>query len=140
MCPSKTAVIVAPAVIGGLLLKGLAIAGLFALLHRHERRERRALAELEPLSSHIEEKTVIIENRGPLGGTAGVAEVVTTGPAGTQVTTSPTTTGGAVVVSTTSAGIPGGTVTVDPGKTTIVKAEHPVGKPEEAKIVSTTHQ
>ncbi|PNS18560.1 hypothetical protein CAC42_5099 [Sphaceloma murrayae] len=139
MCP-HTAVIVAPAIVGALLLKGLALTALFVVLHHHEKKERTALKRLEASKAHVEEQTVIIENRGPQGGTAGFAEVVTTGPAGTQVTTTPTTAGGAVVVSTAPAGVSGGIVTVEPGKTAIVKAEHPVGKPEEAKIVSTTHQ
>ncbi|KAF2226590.1 hypothetical protein BDZ85DRAFT_278532 [Elsinoe ampelina] len=143
MCGHHTslAVIVVPAVLGGLALKLAIIGGLVGWLRHHEHKERRTLANLEQSAkTHIEEKTVIIENRGPQGGAVGVAEVITTGPAGTAVTTSPTVAGGAVIVSTTTAGIPGGVVKVEPGKTAIVKAEHPVGKPEEAKIVSTTHQ
>ncbi|KAF4552329.1 Hypothetical protein D9617_10g073100 [Elsinoe fawcettii] len=139
MC-SHTAVIV-PAVLGGVAVKLAIVGGLIGWLRHHEHKERRALANLEQsFKGHVEEKTVIIENRGPQGGAAGVAEVVTTGPSGTAVTSTPTVAGGAVVVSTTTAGIPGGIVTVEPGKTATVKAEHPVGKPEEAKIVSTTHQ
>ncbi|GAM90928.1 hypothetical protein ANO11243_089750 [Dothideomycetidae sp. 11243] len=123
--------------------KILGLTGLMLVLHSKEKKERQklaaAIAGTPRNSPAMVEKTVIIENKGPQGGTAGVAEVVTTGPAGTQVTTMPTIVGGAAIVSTTAAGIPGGSVTVEPGKLAVVKAEHPPGRPEEAKIVSTTH-
>ena len=147
MCPSHTshAVIAGAAVGAGLLLNGIGFLTLFGVLRHVEKKEKAKLRQAQALAAAsstgslaIEQKTVIIENRGPQGGTAGVAEVVTTGPAGTQVSTVPTTVGGAAIVSTTTAGIPGHQVTVEPGKTATIIAEHPVGKPEEVKVVSTT--
>jgi len=140
MCHSKGAVVGA-ALGGGLLLNILGLLGALGFLHHTEKKERRALAAAVSSSTdslELEEKTIVIDNRGPQGGPAGVAEIVTSGPSGTQTTTVPTMSGGAAIVSTTAAGIPGGTVKVEPGQTMIVKAEHPVGRPEDAKIVSTT--
>ncbi|KAF2151360.1 hypothetical protein K461DRAFT_171923 [Myriangium duriaei CBS 260.36] len=139
MCPNKTAFLAAPLTLVAANLLGFV--GLFIALHRLEKKERRKLADAVQAASssspHVE-KTVIVENKGPQRGNPGEAEVVITGPSGTQMNTVTTIPGGPAVVSTAPAGIPGGTVTVDPGKVTVVKAEHPPGKPEEAKIVSTT--
>ncbi|GAB7346514.1 hypothetical protein MBLNU457_5200t3 [Dothideomycetes sp. NU457] len=136
ICSKKTlAGIIAGSVSAGLLLLSLPV--LLAIKHR-ERRERRRAEKYNSggLSSGTETKTVTVENRGPLNGIPGTAEVVTTGPTGTSVTAVSTSATGSAVVSTSSAGVPG-SVTVDQGRSVTVTAEHPVGKPEQATVVQT---
>ena len=133
-------------VLGPLLASGLLLGTLAAILHHIEKKERRRAeaGRRQSVSSDTAgpstvSKTVIVENRGSIGGTSGVAEVVTTGPHGTLVTTVPTAASGVAVVSTQAAGVPG-TVSVEPGRKAIITAEHPVGQPEQAVVTSTTRQ
>lgn len=139
ICSKKTiAAIIGGAVTGGLLLLTLPILG--HLKHR-ERKEKRRAAKYMPVdtSSATETRTVTVENRGPLDGIPGTAQVVTTGPTGTSVTAVPTSANGAAVISTSSAGVPGN-VTVDQGRSVTVTAEHPAGKPEQATVVKTVQK
>ena len=137
VCHTGTAGIV----LGSLILPFLLAGPLLGLLHHKEKRERRKLNESADQTSILvpEQKTVTVENRGPIGGTAGVAEIVTTGPTGTTVSTVPTAASGAAIVSTATTGVPG-SVSVDPGRTVVVTAEHPPGRPEEAVVTNTTHK
>ena len=143
-----SAAYVAPVVVTSLWILGniVGLAALITVLKRLEKKDRQKLAEAQAYNraggapveqKRMEQKTVIVENRGQQGGQAVTAEVVATGPNGTTVARVPTASGGAATVSTAEAGV-AGTVTVEPGKTVVVKAEHPPGKPEETKIVSTT--
>jgi len=118
------------AITGGLVL--LTIPFLLLLKHRERKENRRAQRYMSP----TETKTVVVENRGPLNGIPGTAEVVTTGPTGTSVVAVPTSASGSAVVSTASAGVPGN-VTVDQGRSVTVTAEHPAGRPEQATVVKT---
>jgi len=137
----KFAYIGAP-IIGVLLVKGVVVSLLVAALRHTEKKERlRAEAGLKrsgpaetagPGPGKLTKK-VVVENRGSIEGTPGLAEIVTTGPSGTQVSTIPTAASGVAIVSTLSAGIPG-TVSVEPGKKAIVTAEHPVGLPEQTVV------
>ena len=137
-CGSAIGGIVAGSALGALLLAGLGTSLAIILLHHVEKKERRALERAETTHQNLVEQTVVVENKGAVAGTAGVAEVVTTGPSGTTVSTVPTAVGGAAVVSTAAAGIPGGVVSVEPGQKAIVTSEHPVGEPSKSVIVGTT--
>lgn len=90
-------------------------------------------------NSEVETKKVVIQNRGKAG-EQGMAEVVVTGPNGTQTLSTPSYPNGAISINTTQAGIPGGQIVVEEGKTAIVTGEHPLGRPEEIMIVSTEHK
>lgn len=132
VCPGKLAGLITGSIIG---IPLLLLLPMLAMLHVREKREARKL-QLHPDSNKVEQKTVVVENRGSVGGQSGVAEVVTTGPSGTAVQSLPTNAAGSAVVSTSAAGIPGGTTTVAPGETKVVTSEHPVGQPEKAVITS----
>lgn len=135
LCPGEIAGITVASVLALPLLAALGLVPLH-LLEKHERRKLARLnAKAEARSdARTEQKTVVVENKGPIAGQAGVAEVVTTGPAGTAVQTVPTDAFGSAVVSTGAAGIPGATTTVAQGQTKVVTAEHPAGKPEQAEV------
>jgi len=126
--------VVPTAVIGGLILLALPTAIVLRHLERKQKRRRDGLNEFNP--SLMETKTVVVENRGPVNGIPGTAEVVTTGPTGTSVTAVPTSASGTAIVSTASAGVPGN-VSVDLGKAVTVTAEHPTGRPDQANITKT---
>ena len=132
--------IIGSALGGALLSQALLALLLLSLLRHQERKERRRAEEglkrtVPPQAADPGKltKTVVIENRGPIGGTPGLAEIVTTGPNGTQVSSIPTAASGVAIVSTVPAGLPG-TVSVEPGKKAIVTAEHPIGLPEQAVV------
>lgn len=135
VCKTHLAAILVPAITGGLLLLSLPI---LALLKHRERKENRRAAKYmsEGTNSAMETKTVTVENRGPVNGIPGTAEVVTTSATGTSVTAVPASATGSAIVSTATAGVPG-SVTVEQGKSVAVTAEHPVGKPEQATVVKT---
>ena len=123
-------------IIGSALLPlALLLPLLYALRHQEKKLLREEAATNPPL---VEHKTVVVEHSGSIEGRPGVAEIVTTGPAGTAVTAVPTI-GGTATVSTTAAGIPGGVAVSAPGQTATVKGEHPVGKPEEVKVTEVVH-
>lgn len=110
---------------------------LAALLgHKARKQARRAKHERE---ERKEERTVVVQNNGPVAGQPGVAEVVTSGPTGTYTTTAATRPSGTAVVSTEAAGIPGHSAAVAPGQTAVVKSEQIVGHPETAHVTEVTH-
>jgi len=87
-----------------------------------------------------------VENKGTTGQTPGIHEIVTTGPAGTVVTSAPETASGAAVISAAAVGAAAGpgaaraiessTVsTLQAGQTAVLTTEHPKDKPTEAVII-----
>lgn len=119
------------------LLNAIGLIAFLGLLRHVEKKERRALKTQADEHRKLEEKTVVVENKGPVAGQAGVAQVVTSGPQGSTTATVPASADGTAVVSTSSAGVPG-TVAVDQGQTVAVTAQHPPGEPEKAVVVKKT--
>ena len=124
---------------GDLALAAAAPAGALAAEQSRPGRSEAPSAAEQNRPGRLETITVVVENHGSVGGTAGVAEIHITGPKGSLVTTAPINAAGVALVSTESAGIPG-TVAVNPGKRVFVISEHPVGKPEEAVVTQKEEQ
>lgn len=122
--------------IGFCLLNGCFWGGLLGFLHRKEKKEKALLeAEVADYNSKFETKSIVVEHRGN--------EIVSTGPSltGQGQVTYPVQANetGATKVPLAPFGLRE-TLAVDIGKTVVVTAEHPVGKPEEASVVKAVQQ